>query len=1031
MTDPPIEGAAVRLVDAQGDALSTVEQTDDQGLFTLMIESDQAGEAHRIEARGGVDVRTGHVLGNLTLSAPHDGSGERAVVSPLTTLVDRRMQEIGMSREQAVGHVAERLALDEASVMADPAEDAAAQRASLLITEILMALEGQDDRWERLESEIRSMSPGRLNQAASTLALDQQLPHASQTRLTKIAEQAETLLDLDPAESNAEGMIKAQGLASLRSGLEGYFELAGKEVNPDHVDPLSRALWEGMGERSVPAGSSALLNIARYVFQVHAMPEDLLDPEANLPLADIRHDLILRDLAAQRVIDHTIPLARGETLGMDNDARAAYFFRSDLSPTHQTERLFVGVLDDGALDPMYRANARNLAAAGLLQEAELTLQASIFQPTERALAQQQVARALRGANDPDQAVEYWMASIDTYETALREGKGISNLDGDDASFFQSLNSDLLSAGYRDEADQALLAVREFIDSQQGEPYTTAFGRILVALRNGTSAAVEAAEEAGLSGSAHNDALNAVGFFQEVTLGAGQQYRDGQPLDGRCEAMKTLMVTTYADFYRRLGDDEGMERAIGDFRRLATTDCNLTYGATMSPRMAPIYGELGDIDTYLAWIENHVRPINDRNADAAQDNAVLYQAVDRALAGEVQEAIEHVATQADTAQDAITQLTQVGTGSRDAGTPHLAVLLWRQGANEEAWDVMNAAWELAMSDEYVEQRSSGRNFVDQGCRKVALILDRMERPALARERMQACREHAESVFDAASPTDDRLWIAKSMAEGYQQLAMSGNAELIDRFQALGGVLSDPVDRIRHLMEVALLRSSGGDPARALNTLDDAVRELGQIATPSSDQAVINQALDLASYIRSGSVRNSLTGSFVQVAEDLRRAITDSDWADVTQQEQVNLARDRVRMLVEGDDALPGTWPGSLAMIDALAASNDRTTQTHSAVRWLASARGYDLARTIALDIEETPERHRQLLNIANAMNDADDFPGMALARFDFDGDGRPDFFSPGSSEAERAVSALTLDDDIDGDGILDTEDRTPYCVGCDA
>ncbi|WP_156500109.1 hypothetical protein [Ectothiorhodospira sp. BSL-9] len=1026
MTDPPIEGAAVRLVDAQGDALSTVEQTDDQGLFTLMLESDQAAQAHRIEARGGVDVRTGHVLGNLTLSAPHDGSGERAVVSPLTTLVDRRMQKMGMSREQAVGHVAERLALDESVVMADPAEDAATQRASLLITEILMALEGQDDRWERLEGVVESMPKGRLDEAASTLALDRQLPDASQTRLTKIAEQAKTLLDLDPADSNAEGMIKAQGLASLRRGLRSYFELAGEAVHDTHVHSLSEALWHGMGERGVPAGSSALLNIARYVFQVHAMPEDLLDPEAVLPLADIRHDLILRDLAAQRVIDHTIPLARGETLGMDNDARAAYFFRSDLSPAHQSERLFVGVLDDGVLDPMYRANARNLAAAGLLQEAELALQASIFQPTERALAQQQVARALRGADDLDNAVEYWRAALNTYETALREGKGISNLDGDDASFFQSLNSDLLNAGFRDDADEALLAVRQFIDSQQGEPYTTAFGRILVALRNGTSAAVEAAEEAGLSGSALNDALNAVDFFREATLGAGRQ-----PLEGRCEAMKTMMVTTYADLYRRLGNDTGMKQAIHDFRRLATTECNLTYGATMSPRMAPIYGELGEIDTYLAWIEEHVRPINDRNADAAQDNAVLYQAVDRALAGEVHAAIEQVAAQADTAQGAITQLTQVGTGSRDAGTPHLAVLLWRQGANDEAWQVMDAAWELAMSDEYVEQRSSGRNFVDQGCRKVALILNRMDRPALARERMQACREYAESVFDTGSPTDDRLWIAKSMAEGYQQLTMSGDAELIDRFQALGGVLSDPVDRIRHLMEVALLRSSGGDPSRALDTLDEAVRQLTQVATPSSDQAAINQALDLASYIRSGSVRNSLTGSFVQVAEDIRRAITESGWADVTQQEQVNLARDRVRMLVEGDSALLGTWPGSLAMIDALAAANDRATQINSAVRWLASAREYDLARTIALDIEEVPERHRQLLNIANAMNDADDFPGTALARFDFDGDGRPDFFSPGSSEAERASSALMLDDDIDGDGVPDTEDRTPYCVGCDA
>ncbi|WP_238616121.1 hypothetical protein [Ectothiorhodospira shaposhnikovii] len=1029
VTDPPIEGAAVRLVNAQGDALSIVELTGSDGRFSVTLTEDLAREVRRILARGGIDTMTGQVLGNLMLSAPLEGGAvDDMLVSPLTTLVDRSMRERGMSRDQAVSAVASRLALNPAVVMADPASDASAQRASLLMTEILVALEGQADPWQLLDDAMDGMAPGRLDQAARRLALDLSGPVGD--RLEAVAERADHLLSLDSAAS-AQEMIRALALQNLGHGLTRFFEIAGQPIHGDHLNRLSDALWEGMGERGVPAEGPALLNIIRYVFQVHEMPDDLSDPAAELPLNDIRHDVILRDLAALRVIDHTIPLAGGETLGMDNDARAAYFFRSDLSPTYLSERLFDGVLDDGVLDPMFRANAYNLAAAGLLDEAELTLRAAIFQPTERAMAQRQVAQALSGANNLETARVYWNASRQTYETALREGKGISNLDGDDAAFFQSLNSDLLTAGFREDADVALLAVREFIESQRGQPYTTAYGRIMVSLRDGASAAVDEAEATGLSGRAFNDALNAVDFFREATLGAGRQ-----PLAGRCEAMKTLMVTAYADFYRRLGSTTGMRQAIDDFRNLATTDCNLTYGATMSPRMAPIHGELGDIQTYLAWIEEHVRPINESNADSARDNAVLYQALDRALGGDVEGAINQVVAQADTVQAAITQLTQVGTGANDVATPHLAVLLWRQGALDEARQVMDAAWELAMSERFVDeltgQLTSARNFLDQGCRKTALILGRMDQQALASERMRSCRRHVDSVLhDAGMTTDDLLWVAGSLAAAYQQLDMAGDAELIDRLHALGSVLSNPVARIRNLMEVALLRSSGGDPEAALSALDEAVEMLTQVATSSSDQAAINQALDLVAFIRTGQRRDSLMESYVRVAGDLRQTITRTGWADETQRHQVAMARERARMLASGDDALPGTWPGSLAMIDVLFAANDRTTQINSVVNWLASARQYETARMVAMGIETAPERHRQLLNIANGISTADDFPGTALARFDFDGDGRPDFFSPGSSAADRAASPLSLDDDIDGDGIPDTQDRTPYCAGCDA
>ena len=48
---------------------------------------------------------------------------------------------------------------------------------------------------------------------------------------------------------------------------------------------------------------------------------------------------------------------------------------------------------------------------------------------------------------------------------------------------------------------------------------------------------------------------------------------------------------------------------------------------------------------------------------------------------------------------------------------------------------------------------------------------------------------------------------------------------------------------------------------------------------------------------------------------------------------------------------------------------------------------------------------------------------------FDLDGRPDFFNPSASLDADAPPALTLDDDIDGDGTPDDADATPYCGSC--
>lgn len=1019
VVDPAITGAAVRAVDTEGEALSRTSRTGEDGSFSLELEGTAQGHL-RIIARGGIDTGTGQELQGLTLSAIRDGDGD-VVVSPLTSLVAHRVREDGLTVTDARGQVANELGLEAEEVAGDPRDHAGAQRASLLVTELLVALRGTEDRLARVDDALQGASGG-FSTAASALGTDGELNQGIRERLARVETRAEALEAMDPTATSAADMVRSLGLEHIRSGIEEYLAESGVTSPAEApVEALAEAIWKGAGQRAMPSDSAALANTLRYVFTTHGITAgDFTDPDATLPTDAVGRDSVLSRLARSRVIDTSIPLASSETLGSDNTARLEYFFRSDASPFHRSEALIEGVGDDATRDPVYGSIAQGLAAAGLLERADLVLQSRIFQPPERAAAMQDIGDQQYALGETDVAEDYWGDALATYQDHFDEVRGgAANMTADDATFFMGLRASFEQAGLKEQADEAMETVRAFIEGNGGT-YTTAYGRLSTAARNATEDAVSALEEGGSARRVR--AESALDLFGEAVSGLGDT--------GVACNLKSMYLTDYADLALRLGERSSAAGALDDYESLVEGTGCADFAAGRAGDMASVYGRLGELQRFNTLVDNEVAPRDPDDAAEARGRLAVYEALEMARSGNVGGAIDHVeaAPQTDI-QDRIEYLTYIGTGRTQNGRPYLARLLQGEGETQSARQVADAAWDLAMSDDFAtEAGGKASDFVGQGCRKVARLYEWLGQPDQARQRAGECATRSESVF-ASAATAERAEVVEQL--GYLHLWVGLDDEAADFADTLynRGTALGLEERLANRRAVAELRSATGDAAGALSVLDGAVRELPGLANVNSGDEAIEDALDQAVY----TARN-----YFQVGRDVRKRVTESGFADVQQHNWVQEARAAmVGLMTDGSD-LPGNWTGARGLIDALNDPDEGAQRGSEATGILAAARSWEEAEAMARSAADEPVRNERLRAVAEGLNGQspgdflegrDDFPGSSIAHYDFDGDGQPDFFSRRSTMAERNASALQLDGDIDGDGVSASRDGTPYCADC--
>lgn len=1020
VTDPPVSGASVRLLGPGGGALAAIVQTDDNGRFTLTATGSISGAV--LYANGGNDRLTGQQLFGIELSAPLGDEGS-AYVSPLSTLVSEEMKASPVSRSTAANTVASRLGLSAAAVLGNPADSGLAQLTALKLTRIAVALRNAGTPFTRIATALRSS--GNLDTTLAALTADSTLSQSVREQLTATAEEI-TALNAIGSNANASAVIAAANRSAWQIGTLRYLKDAlaftpGNDDQRANINALADALWQANGQRGVPANGVQVRNLVRYAFQRYGISVATLSSTPFTLPSGLSSDAQVPALSRLTVLDHTLPLAAGEELGNNNLNRLNYFYASDLSPFYRAEQLFTDIFDDLVLDPLYSDIAAGLAAIGHMDEANTILQARIFQPTARADAKRRIALGLAKRGLLSEAESLWRSALREHEAIIRT-RGLETLTADEATFYNAISQSASEYGLTALGNESVVLVQDYIQSNLGQPYSTAYGRLLVAFASNSSAAVDAAEAAGMTASSKQAALTKVETLDRFVRGTGYQTTTACSgvSDNKHYKLKTLYLTDTANYYIRLGETAKARALANHFEEVRADNtayaCNKSQTDIYMKYMAPVYAALGQVPEYIALVDATVT-----NASYVADskNAIsTFQAIEEAKAGDMTTALNRIAS--NNPSDLKARLEQLTNLGLNRNSPRLALALFNAGQTARGKQALDSAWTVATSSEYsTAYASSPSSMIQSGCAKLARLYHDYVAVSSGQDKMSECATLASNTF-ASSTNSNRFYSFLYLAQT-QALTNQKAAARINAGQAASLINSETSASTRNSLRrtLSLTMMDLDMQSEALALFSDALTEYSGLISAASTDTLRRTAID----------------DGISTANYLNQLITSAQGRAVSQgslspEEQLLIknARGMVSEISQGNSSRVSN--GLSSATASLSSASDRATRYKKIVPELARARYYDKAEAMArLAGNSLADKQIMLQSIASNISVENDFGGSTLASRDLDGDGRPDFFELTASPLNIANSTLQLDDDIDGDGIPDASDKTPFCALC--
>lgn len=973
--DPAIKNSFVKIclkTDFSNCLTHNTDTTNSNGDFNITdISSDVNLSNYVVIANGGTDVETGEEFDdvNLTIPAGLADINGTVVVSPISTLLQ--------ANDWNKSVLATKLGLSSDDVLKDPRSIKKLQKTALLLTKIVKE---RDNGFK-----IFNISNGNFT---TFVASDSSLSDEIKSEIT-------TTIDyLDESSSIA----SAQDMVTKFSTLKTVFASdTFKDANKSDATVFTNIVkWAKKIVKASKDGNLTKPNIAQ-LKAIFTLSEDLNISNPDLNITDINTSSInLADIVVpDAIINHKKALVNA--LGVDIDITGKnvrdYYFKSTASTLNQTEELIKGMNDISITDELYVKIAQGYISNNELDKALNYAKSKVFQKQNKADIYRFMGEKLIGT-DNTKAEELFDKALDLYKVMI-EARGTGEMAESDVSDLSKLLQDYTLIDNTTKADN----LTTYLNDKKGD---FAHGGKYSAFANAYKKTADELIEKGEKTKAIAILKKEYDFLKSMPI-----FNKKSDPDNTAKAHYFTKIIYYVQIATRLAKNGEFATAVeivdaAQAMRLndGTTDngvYNATYSAankydtsyksyTQVDDMAAIYAMAGENQKALDLIPTLVK--------AGKESASYMQyAKGLAISDNMMEAFSVVDNNITDYTDKIKALTYNGVNK---GGDYIAQYMIENGENAKAKQAIDKAigiLDIAVAN--IEESTATKRadeYVKYGYSKFANLYAMIGETALASTNFTKAIAIADGTYNDSNASiviTDRKYQVEALEEIADQLT---EVNLIEEAKAV----------ITNATEIAGSRDSIGAKLESYKWImkSDGVYASKEITVDAMKTLIDGSGDDIG---ETGGVGDKNYIKIVDYLVDMAEAL-DIIGKKTKADTMLILANTKANLINKPSDKV-----SKFQKISKMYAQIGMVTK----------------ASVIVDTIAYKGDKRKAIKDIANTVYENDAFPESDIASVDTDKDGRPDFFDFGATQAQITASGLTLDDDNDGDNVLNQDDTTPF------
>lgn len=1008
--DPAVEGAKVELLDSSkniygkcgvnGNSLCNVWSKSD-GSFVITLPQGTDVSNFSLKSTGGTDTAYGT---EITVSYTADinnyaGNYSNIILSPISSLYTNLL--LSNTHDNAITTLSSYFGIGKNIVLLDPESNGDLLKISYIINQIASNI-GSDDAFSKIAALIKSTSQFTTdidNMLASLFTSNSQL----QASLKEMYQNVSSIQSQDVYTV----LSSIQNLEKMRMFKNAYvniFEGISGQASAQALANIE-SLYNQLNNRVViPTSQFQIEQIVRFVASQTVLTSKKLNDYANFNVDAASFQSILtafindaaliadiKTLASETVYAVTVPL--DSPLGLsDNQKRVDYYFNSTQDVGYQARLITKRVTSDTIIDEIYKDITSTYAKYGLAEKAKKLADVNIADNMARINAVISIARYASGYN-LDLAKTYIAEAKQLLDTL--KGSGWSDISNDVVDTYVSLVRAYRYAGMVSEANTLKDEIINLIknsSSLNDSLKQTRYLRIVSYFGN-------AADDSMIP------ALISQGNL-ELAYSMLQEYKlliDNTPWYTVNDTYKNNQGMYYA-FYLKFASD------------IIAKDSS--YKEKLQSDFTTVY------NTVKSLIQNNSGIAFLKGTGVAGDAIIAaYKFNGEASANEI-----------------LTLITET-----DKAYPYAIGSLVLEKAKSNGFNTAKIYYETKypMDSEYARLTETN-GYVDTIKNIVEYAQDNSN-TALAKEAVDYLANQTNKAVDylvANKKTLSKLVyfaVASSQPQGKfvsfygfnavadMYIALGYNSEalsVLDKANTYIGSLNPSIDKYIGYILMSYMAQRAGSADKAIQYYNNAVAvELTSGTAQNISDLNIHKASDTLSLNIAN--KETLYQNYLTKAEEQVLSMDSSNDTNKNKQVTQYTYIANVYYDIANITGIKNILVKAENHAKTIGAAATKLTAMKNIAKKYASYEmideGFGLAErnyTSSADIFAiAQEMAASVLDSTSIDSD--------IAFVDTDRDGKPDFFLPNATSEQIAASGLTLDDDIDGDGIKDDTDLLPY------